>query len=100
MRVYCILRACWLIASLEKAENQVFFCLILASPFGKTYFVRIIFEVILGNISVEQNLYFLLLGKTDTVDKTCIMCISAEAHMFYQRACDNKPVLEVFLMPH
>lgn len=49
---------------------------------------------------MEQYLYFLLLGKIDRMDKTCIMCISAEAHMFYQRDCNNKPVLEVFLMHH
>jgi len=74
--------------------------LILVSLFAKIYFVTIIFAVILGKVSMEQNLYFLLLGKTDTVDKTCIMRISAEAHMFYQRDCNNKPVLEVFLVHH
>lgn len=54
----------------------------------------------MDKVSVEQNLHFLLLGKVGTLEETCILAISAETHMFYQRDQDNKPVLEVFLMHH
>lgn len=66
----------------------------------KTYFVAILFEVFLDEVSVKENLHFLLLGKAGTLEKTCIVPISAEARVFYQRDQDNKPVLEVFLMHH